>query len=217
LYPPHPHRLSNVLDLLLAQVLIPYCQLVLDLVEHLARDTNTARFSQCLYPRGDVDPIAIDLLPIDHHIAEVDADAKFHAAIDREVSVPGFELLLDLDRAAHGVDHTGKLGQDAIARRAHDTTMALMNKGIGDLAVGLQGAQGGFFIRAHETAEALHIGAEDGGELALDARGRRACGVGVVAHQGDYPAIAFGLSNGVEGWLEPSLPLEFTGKSLCPA
>jgi hypothetical protein len=33
----------------------------------------------------------------------------------------------------------------------------------------MQGVQGGFFIRAHEAAEALYIGAENRSELALDA------------------------------------------------
>jgi hypothetical protein len=59
----------------------------------------------------------------------------------------------------------------------------------------MEGAQGRFLIRAHEAAKALHIGTEDGGELALDACGDRVCGAGFVAHWGDYPAIAFGLSN----------------------
>jgi len=37
-----------------------------------------------------------------------------------------------------------------------------------NLPVFREGAQGGFLIRAHETGIAHHVGAEDGGEFALD-------------------------------------------------
>jgi len=46
----------------------------------------------------------------------------------------------------------------------------LLDERVSDLTVGLQDVQRRFFILAHEAAETLHIGAEDRGELALDAR-----------------------------------------------
>ena len=54
-------------------------------------------------------------------------------------------------------------------------------------------------VVTHEAAVAFDIGAEDSGELALDAGWRGACRMGIATHLGDYPAIASSLSNGVEG------------------
>jgi hypothetical protein len=58
----------------------------------------------------------------------------------------------------------------------------LLDEVIRHRAVSLQGAQCGFFICAHQAAEALDISAEDGGELTLNADHRRAGGMRIVAH-----------------------------------
>lgn len=52
---------------------------------------------------------------------------------------------------------------------ANHATSVLMNASVSHLTVSGQGAQGLLFIRAHETAVAVHIGVENSGELALDA------------------------------------------------
>jgi hypothetical protein len=78
-------------------------------------------------------------------------------------------LLLDLDRAAHGIDHTGKFGQHAIAGCAHNAAAVLVDEGVYDLTAGSEGMERSLLIFVHEAAVALHIGAEDSGEFALDA------------------------------------------------
>src|SRR6266849_9135667 len=80
-YPEHPHRLSDVLNRLLAEVLVAQSELVLDLVMDGARDADAARVGKTFEARGDVDAIAVDLRTIHHHVAEVDADAEFHPAL----------------------------------------------------------------------------------------------------------------------------------------
>ena len=47
----------------------------------------------------------------DDHIAEVDADAKLHLPMFGQLGILLFECVLNLHRAAHGIDHTGELGQ----------------------------------------------------------------------------------------------------------
>src|SRR5205823_4958222 len=51
--------------------------------------------------------------------------------------------------------------------RVHYAAALLLNAGGHDRAVGGQGADGGFFILAHQAAVALDIGAENGRELAF--------------------------------------------------
>src|SRR5215813_7879533 len=134
-------------------------------VRALLKAVIASSFRQALEPRGNIDPIAVDPFSLDHYIAQVEADAKLHLAVVRQVRVFGFQFLLDLHRTTHGIDHTGKLGQQVIAGRVHHPAAMLLNKRGHDLPVGSQGADGGFFILTHETAIAFDISTEDGGEL----------------------------------------------------
>jgi hypothetical protein len=80
-YPEHPHRLSDVLNRLLAKIFAVQCELVLDLIVDCMGDADAAGVGETLEAGGDVDAVAVDLLAIHHHVAEVDADAKFHPAL----------------------------------------------------------------------------------------------------------------------------------------
>ena len=66
----------------------------------LSRDADPARRRHPLEPGRDVDAVAVDVVAVDDHVAEVDAEAKLDALI------LGFQVLrivsdapLDLDRA----------------------------------------------------------------------------------------------------------------------
>ena len=79
--------------------------------------TDRARLGDPLQSRGDVDAvthqIAVGLLDV---VAEMNADAKFDAALGRHASVAIDETVLHLDRAAHGVDHAAELDEAPVAR-----------------------------------------------------------------------------------------------------
>ena len=102
--------------------------------------------------------------------------------------------MLNLDGAVHGIDHTGKLGQQIITGRIDHPAAVLLDERGDHLAVGGEGADGGFFIVPHETAVACDIGAEDRRQLAFHAD----CGRLVRHHfsslTGDYPARAEWMS-----------------------
>src|ERR1700730_18612353 len=63
-HPPHVHRMRDVLDRLLAAVLVAQRELVSYLFVNRARDTDTAWIGEALQPRRDVDPITVDLLAL---------------------------------------------------------------------------------------------------------------------------------------------------------
>ena len=56
-------------------------QLVADVVAHAARDADAAGLRQRLQPRRDVDAVAEDVAVLDHHVADIDADAERHALV----------------------------------------------------------------------------------------------------------------------------------------
>src|SRR3990172_8698232 len=92
-YPVHPHGLRDVLDGLLAEILVAKPDLALDLIIGRAREADAARLSEAFHPRRYVDSVAVDPLPFDDHIAQVDADAELHPPGLRQFGVPGFECL----------------------------------------------------------------------------------------------------------------------------
>jgi hypothetical protein len=44
---------------------------------------------QTLQPRGHVDPFAVEVVAVDHHIADIDADAELEAAVGGGAIVSG--------------------------------------------------------------------------------------------------------------------------------
>jgi hypothetical protein len=67
---PDMDRASNILGGLLSAVLVTKGELVSRLFVNGTRDANAARVSKILQPRCDIDPVAVNLLALDHHIAQ---------------------------------------------------------------------------------------------------------------------------------------------------
>src|SRR5262249_36050898 len=72
----NPHRSSDVLDALVAQILERIGELVADLLAHGSRDANPAGVSDRLQPSGNIDAVAEDVVFLNDHVAEIDADSK---------------------------------------------------------------------------------------------------------------------------------------------
>jgi len=98
------HRAGDVLDLLLAQILEEEGQPVAHLVVDRVGDKHPAGIGQGLDPRRDVDAVAIKIVSLDDHIAEIDADAQFYAALRRDAGVSLGHRALHFDSATHRVD-----------------------------------------------------------------------------------------------------------------
>jgi hypothetical protein len=60
-------------------------ELRLDLIVDVARDADTARLGEALEARRDVDAVAVDVVVLDDHVAEVDADAEPDTLLGRPV------------------------------------------------------------------------------------------------------------------------------------
>src|SRR5262249_54777585 len=120
---------GDVLQRLLAHVLVGEAEPLAYRVAHTAGDADAARLGQALEPRGEGDAVAENVLLVVDHVAEVDADAVFDASGLRHAGVTLAHAALNLDRAAHGVDHRGELDQRAIAGQFHELAAVLLDLG----------------------------------------------------------------------------------------
>src|SRR6266851_703677 len=130
-------------------------------------DADAARFSEAFEAGGDVDAVAVDLLAIDHHVAEVDADAELHPPLGWQIRVLGLERGLDLDGALDGIHDAGELGEYAVAGGIDEASVMLLDQRIDQLAMRGQSTKSGLLVLPHEAAIAEDIGTEYGGELAF--------------------------------------------------
>ena len=72
------HRMGDVLQALFAEAFEADRELVAHLFVDRAGDENAARLGQFLQSRRDIDAVAIDVVALQHHVAQIDADAKIH-------------------------------------------------------------------------------------------------------------------------------------------
>ena len=165
--PVDPHRPGDVLDLLLAQILEDKGQPVAHVVVDRIGDEHPAGIGQGFDPRGDVDAVAIEVVALDDHVAEIDADAQFDAAVRRDTGVPLGHRLLHRDRAAHRIDDAGKFHQQAVAGGLDDAAVVLGDLRIEKLAAQrFEAFERAFLVRPHQPRIPRHIGGEDRGETA---------------------------------------------------
>ena len=87
----------DVLQVLVAHVLEDEVELVADMVAHRAGHGDAAGPGDAFEPRGDIDPVAKDVVVLDDHVAKVDADAELDPAVLRHVGVAGSHLALDVE------------------------------------------------------------------------------------------------------------------------
>ena len=91
-------------------------------------DHDATGLGKFLQPRRDVDPIAIDIGTVHHHISQIDADAKLHLLRVRWVRNLVGNFLLNLDRTLHGLDDAGELGDYGIAPGIHDPPVMALHQ-----------------------------------------------------------------------------------------
>ena len=129
---PCAHRLCNVLQGLLADVIEGDIDLAADLPVRIVGDADAAGLGDALEARGDIDAIAENIVVVDDDVADVNADAKFDPEFRRHVDVSMRHLLLDLHRTPRGIDGTGEFDQHAIAGGLDDAAAVGCDPGIDD-------------------------------------------------------------------------------------
>jgi len=88
-----------------------------------------------LKPRRYVDAVTIELVAIDDHVAEVDANPKLHSPVGRQTRVFAPECVLNLDCALDSVDYAAELGQDTVGRSVNEPPAMSFDAAVYDFAI----------------------------------------------------------------------------------
>ena len=86
-----------------------------DVVMNRVGDEHSAGIGQGFDPRSDIYAVAVEIVALDDHVAEIDADAEFDTPFSGNVSVALCHVALHLDRTANRIDNTSELDQCAMA------------------------------------------------------------------------------------------------------
>ena len=153
---------------MLAKILEGAGHLVLDMVAHGFRDAHPFGRRQRLQPRGDIDAFAIDIVALDHHVTEIDADAKPDALAVFQLALGAGHRILDGQRAGHRRDHAGEFRQGAVADELDHPPAMFGHQRIENLrAMALQPLQRPRLVRLGQAAPADHVGIQDCGQFSL--------------------------------------------------
>jgi len=152
----------------LAQVLEVHPNLPLCLTIGVSRETDSAWFGLALEARGDVDPVAMDIVALDDHIPQVDADAEYEPLVFIGCRLSLGHAVLPGHRAGDSIHHAGELDQQAVADELDDPAMMLGDERLQALLAQLgQMPKRPRLIRTHKAGIADYVSGKDGGQPAL--------------------------------------------------
>ena len=98
-------------------------ELLVDLLVDGFGNADATRRGDRLQSRRDVHAIAVDVVVLHDHIAEMDADPGLDSLARYPRHVDSGLRLLNLLCTSHGVDHTVELAEHGVARRVDDTSL----------------------------------------------------------------------------------------------
>src|SRR5215471_3292667 len=105
-----------------------------------AGDTDAAAFRQAFEPSRNIYPIAVDAISFNNDVSNIDADAKFHATRRRKLSIPFFQVVLDVYGALYSVHHAGELSQQVISWRIDHPTPTPLDRRCHEFTIQRKGA-----------------------------------------------------------------------------
>src|SRR6185437_15927213 len=160
----------DVFDRVLAHVFVVGSHFARQMIAHAAGYRHTARLSQSLYARRNIDAVAINVVAFYDHIAKIHTNAIVDAprlgCLQLGLRCGG----LDRERGLHSRDDARKFGQRAIADQLDDASAES-----GDLRVEyrtpvcLEPRQRALLISFHHAAIADDVGGHDGCQFARHA------------------------------------------------
>jgi hypothetical protein len=160
-------RLRQVLQAFRAERFELQLGLPLDLVEHRPTDGHRAGLRQALDARGDVDPVAEQVLAVDHHVGEVQADAQLERLGIRAPRLG--QVALDLEGRPDPRDGALELGEEPVAGAREDAPPAGLDPPVDDLLHLGQPAQRRRFVPLHARRVAADVRRHDRGQATLHA------------------------------------------------
>ena len=123
---------------------------------------------QLLKPGRDIDALAIAVLALDDHLAEIDPDPDLDPLILGNGGVAFRQPALQRHGAFHGVHDAAEFGQQPVAHQLEDVAVVAGNLGLEQfLASGTKALERAGLVALHQGGIAHDIGSENGGKLAV--------------------------------------------------
>ena len=130
-----PHRLGDVFQWRRAEIADLEIEPLLHLTIGVLGKTDRPGLGDTLEPSRDIDAVAHEVaVALLDDVAQMNADAEFDAAFGRQAGVALDEAVLNLDRAAHRVDHAAKLDDAAVAGALDGAAVMRGDGGIDQIA-----------------------------------------------------------------------------------
>src|SRR5207247_10862261 len=83
--------------------------------------TDAAGLRDAFEPRRDIHAVPQDVVAIDQHVTQIDADAKQHASLFRHIAIALSYEILDYDGAIDGGNDRRELQEHTVPRRLDDS------------------------------------------------------------------------------------------------
>jgi hypothetical protein len=115
-----------------AAILEPAINPIADALVNDRGDAHAARVGERLQPRRDIDAVAINIVAVNDHVAQIDADAKLDGGCARWQDAAG-DGVLDSDGAFDGVDDAGEIDERPVANQFHDAAVVRLYRRIEEL------------------------------------------------------------------------------------
>ena len=156
-------RPFDVLQGLLTNVLEIEVKAIAYVIANRPRNRYAACSGNALQARSHVDAIAKNIVALDNHIANVNADAELDAAIPRHVPISILYAALHFRGASYCVHHAGKFHQHPVAGEFDNSPLMLGDFAIDKIGLqGLQCCECAGLVSAHEAAVSDHVGGKNG-------------------------------------------------------
>ncbi len=118
---------------MIAEIVEREIQFRADCFVNQSRNHHGAGFREALQSGRDIHPVAVDIVVLDDHVAEIDADTKPNPPALGNIRVALRHSVLKRDGASHRVDDAGEFRDQAIARGLDDAALMLGDAGVDQL------------------------------------------------------------------------------------
>jgi hypothetical protein len=163
--PEDVHRPCDVLQPLLSQILKGEIELTPYLIPDDLADADPAGLGQSFQSSGQIDPIPVDVVFFNDHVAEIDADPKPDAPLSGHFILTLDHSALEFRGTAHRVHDTRKFCEQAVASILDRTATMLLDLRLDQFAeMRLEAFVRAFLVGAHQPQIALHISGKDRSE-----------------------------------------------------
>jgi hypothetical protein len=132
------NRLLDVLHLLRSRTYKTQVELAANLVVKLTGNTDASRLGEGFQPSRYIDSVAVQIVALDYHVADVESDSELHLVFRVHLIVTVPYITLELHRRYDRVHRTAELCDHRVSGTAEDSAVVGLDGLIGDGTTGLE-------------------------------------------------------------------------------